>query len=167
MPVCRKCGLSFSNWLFIKGKKRNLQRRKFCVHCSPFGEHNTNSSILPPDEKEELFLRRKEKRHNQKRHYDRTYTSRLRDRALETLGNSCVICGNADKRILQFDHINGGGNKNKSGWGRRKLYLDIIYKRRNDVQILCANCHSIKTWENGEYRRNVPLYSSSDKRRSF
>ena len=41
MPICKKCNQKFPNSLKIDDKIRNLQRRKYCLNCSPFGKHNT------------------------------------------------------------------------------------------------------------------------------
>lgn len=38
---CLKCQNDFSRCLVINGKKHNLQRRKYCLECSPFKKHNT------------------------------------------------------------------------------------------------------------------------------
>ena len=49
MPICKKCGKSFTNWITINGKKRNLHSRKFCLECSPFGQHNTIDLNIVPE----------------------------------------------------------------------------------------------------------------------
>ena len=41
MPVCRRCGEAFPTTLLIEGKLRVLNRRRYCLRCSPFGRHNT------------------------------------------------------------------------------------------------------------------------------
>jgi len=41
MPTCAKCDSPFPNVVEIDGKPRNLQRRKHCLVCSPFGARNT------------------------------------------------------------------------------------------------------------------------------
>lgn len=41
MPKCKNCQNSFPCKVEIEGKIRNLQRRKYCFNCSPFGFHNT------------------------------------------------------------------------------------------------------------------------------
>jgi hypothetical protein len=41
MPVCGVCGQSFANWLTIGGRTRKLSNRKYCLGCSPYGQHNT------------------------------------------------------------------------------------------------------------------------------
>src|SRR5438445_10103504 len=42
---------------------------------------------------------------------------RLRDQVFELLGDKCVRCGFADRRALQFDHISGGGNRERMSRG--------------------------------------------------
>lgn len=41
MPVCKKCGDQFPVKPLIDGTRRNFQNRKYCLSCSPFGQHNT------------------------------------------------------------------------------------------------------------------------------
>lgn len=39
--LCRNCESKIPNWCAIDGIRHNLQRRKYCLRCSPFGAHNT------------------------------------------------------------------------------------------------------------------------------
>jgi hypothetical protein len=41
MPTCRLCGVYFRNWLLIEGKPRNISNLRYCLQCSPWGQHNT------------------------------------------------------------------------------------------------------------------------------
>src|SRR5262245_8682616 len=41
MRVCGRCGDPMPNWVTVDGKQRNIHNRKFCLRCSPFGQHNT------------------------------------------------------------------------------------------------------------------------------
>jgi hypothetical protein len=43
MPTCQKCGDKFPFRVLIDGKQRNLKSRKYCLQCSPFGNHNTKN----------------------------------------------------------------------------------------------------------------------------
>jgi hypothetical protein len=38
---CAKCGNAIPNRVKIDGKSRVIKNRKYCLECSPFGEHNT------------------------------------------------------------------------------------------------------------------------------
>lgn len=46
MRVCLNCKTSFHLRVVIGGKTRTLANRKFCLTCSPFGQHNT-SKVAP------------------------------------------------------------------------------------------------------------------------
>lgn len=43
---CAKCNIKIQKKIVIEGRPRNLQNRKFCLECSPFGNHNTRSLIF-------------------------------------------------------------------------------------------------------------------------
>lgn len=62
-------------------------------------------------------------------------------------------CGFSDERVLEIDHVNGDGylDKTRSTHG---IYMNVIRDIQNGTrrfQLLCANCHKIKTVENGEF----------------
>ena len=71
------------------------------------------------------------------------------------MGGKCVMCGFADFRALQIDHVNGDGHietKNKINNGDK--YLDRVVasfiKKEGRYQLLCANCNWIKRFNNKE-----------------
>lgn len=71
--------------------------------------------------------------------------------AYEILGNKCVNCGIDDYRVLQVDHIKTirrKNNKSNADTGYR-LRLKVIRGTTdlNNLQLLCANCHQIKTYK--------------------
>lgn len=74
-----------------------------------------------------------------------------RDAALSALGGVCCECGFDDWRILHIDHVNGDGAEH-----RRKLssgyayYREIIADESGRFQLLCPNCHALKTLEEGK-----------------
>ncbi len=73
------------------------------------------------------------------------------------LGDKCKHCGITDIRVLQIDHINGGGCseiKEKRTHGTMNYYYlqmitneDAFLKK---YQLLCANCNWIKRYEQNE-----------------
>ena len=75
---------------------------------------------------------------------------------IQYLGGKCVNCSyDKDIRALQLDHINGDGHldrkiKGKSGKVYR-YYIKNLEESKKVLQVLCANCHAIKTIENREY----------------
>jgi len=73
------------------------------------------------------------------------------------LGNKCKHCRISDLRVLQIDHIDGGGHKEiksfNSGGFLHYYYRQLIQDRDKFLkkyQLLCANCNWIKRVENGE-----------------
>ena len=83
------------------------------------------------------------------------YYNKNRQALFDILGRKCVICGFDDERALQFDHINGGGNKDRGGYKRSHRALMCKYVLDPDVklklQVLCANCNWIKRYEKKEH----------------
>lgn len=81
----------------------------------------------------------------------RNYERRSRLSILMLLGGKCELCSNNDSRVLQVDHVNGGGSKEirnvATGSG---AYLRRIFRNPENYQLLCANCNWIKRWERGE-----------------
>lgn len=72
-------------------------------------------------------------------------------RVFEKLGGKCVKCGISDHRVLQIDHINGGGCRERKKYKGRPSYYKMIYNDNSGkYQLLCANCNWIKRIENGE-----------------
>ena len=87
--------------------------------------------------------------------YRSTLSSILREKLFVLLGDKCIKCSCIDKRVLQFDHINGGGNKDRKA--RPGLTFYTFYLNNPDIaklrlQVLCANCNWIKRSESGEAR---------------
>jgi len=87
----------------------------------------------------------------------REYTRKRRLQLLEIVGKTkCINCGIKDPRVLQLDHIDGKGNLDKKRFvgSSHKLgyYIRNSGEAQRNLQILCANCHSIKTYESGDYK---------------
>ena len=93
-----------------------------------------------------------------------TRRKKVRDEALEHLGNRCVRCGFTDWRALQIDHVNGSGTKQHAhkksfSW----FYKEVIASVPGEIyQLLCANCNQIKRYEKGE---GVGINSKFSRRR--
>ncbi|MBA3678912.1 HNH endonuclease [Candidatus Saccharibacteria bacterium] len=71
---------------------------------------------------------------------------RRRNAVLKLLGGACVDCGNNDLRVQQIDHTQPILLSSK----RRTLtqmFPSILRGDEpiNNLQLLCANCHMIKT----------------------
>jgi hypothetical protein len=105
-----------------------------------------------------------EKRRAYQREYMRAYNAKNRERvnanhrerareryakwkakAHKALGGCCSDCRINDVRVLQIDHVNGGGRKHRMSVGGVKLFEHVV-DHPEEYQLLCANCHMIKTY---------------------
>lgn len=74
------------------------------------------------------------------RAYDRGVQAGLRRAILYALGDKCVKCGITDIEVLEIDHKQGGGTKERKSGAHyirslcRKLCCGML-------QLLCGNCH--------------------------
>jgi hypothetical protein len=77
------------------------------------------------------------------------YRKRLRQRAIAVMGRCCARCGFDDARALQFDHRvplrrNSNGMSTKAHTAD-KTYRAVLDGDHATYELLCANCHAIKT----------------------
>ena len=164
MNTCRKCQNVFPNFLIIDGIRRNLQRRRFCLDCSPFGQHNTKSNLLIPKNQESKicnsclleFSLTKENFYFQKMNgkllpygnckscHNKFCSDKQKDTkswAIQIKGGRCECCGYSKcPDALEFHHTNPKEkefNLNKMRSKNRETILSELQK----CQLLCANCH--------------------------
>ena len=75
---------------------------------------------------------------------------------IQYLGGRCSLCYyDSDIRALQLDHINGDGKEDRKKHGNRvcRYYVNNLKESKINLQVLCANCHAIKTYIAEEYTR--------------
>ncbi|HZU04228.1 MAG TPA: HNH endonuclease signature motif containing protein [Ktedonobacteraceae bacterium] len=80
------------------------------------------------------------------RRWKREWVRKLRQSAIEALGGACVLCGYTDIRALEIDHITPIRNS-KNRIDNPSLFMSIVRGNTENLQVLCANCHAIKTYE--------------------
>jgi hypothetical protein len=122
---CSKCKKYKSRSKFFKRKTpRGFGSQ--CIFCRNIRHH-----VYRRLYRQKLNARRK------------NWWKKFRTGLLEMFGNKCSKCGISDPRVLQIDHKNGGGNKERKKFGTSQIYYRIIKKPQN-YQLLCANCNWIK-----------------------
>lgn len=85
--------------------------------------------------------------------YHRNYWRLIREEATAALGGRCQRCGYVGP-ALQIDHVDGDGHLVKCPGGKRYVYAalrDVLNGEREKYQLLCANCHVDKTYEQGDH----------------
>jgi hypothetical protein len=63
--------------------------------------------------------------------------------------NKCNGCGEKDPLVLQVDHVNGGGSKQRKRMNALDRCKHVI-KNKDQYQLLCANCNTRKKYLNKE-----------------
>lgn len=71
---------------------------------------------------------------------------RDRDAMFVALGGAQCACWFNDVRALEIDHINGNGKEHRRNMSN-STYRDYVISHVDEFQVLCSNCHSIKTYE--------------------
>jgi len=149
--ICKKCNKEFPKWIVVDGKERNLQSRKFCFDCSPWGKHNTKKLDIPKFKTKvikncqvcnrihyhpksntcQACIFQKKKKDKQKKVYD-------------IVGRECWLCGyDRCLKALCFHHIDP---KTKEfiltvremvgfKWER-------VQKEMKKCMLVCTNCHN-------------------------
>jgi hypothetical protein len=68
------------------------------------------------------------------------------------LAIGCVDCGvNGDWRILEWDHVPERGDKVSSPSTLAKRSFAVLMTEVEKCDVVCANCHSIRTHERRQY----------------
>lgn len=69
----------------------------------------------------------------------------IRQQALQRYGGTCMCpcgCRESDLRVLQVDHVNGGGNREREDLRGLRFATRLVNEPiRDDLRLLCANCH--------------------------
>jgi hypothetical protein len=103
-------------------------------------------------------------RNNQRsRDYYRAREDGMRNRVIVALGAKCGRCGYDDIRALVLDHIDGRGDLDRKRLGGRiaRYYINRLDEASEKLQVLCANCNTIKTRENNEHNRSRRVATST------
>jgi len=82
-------------------------------------------------------------------------TCSKREELIQILGGHCCKdCGVTDNRILEIDHIYGNGKEMPIIKAEViDTYLNNPTLAKQQLQVLCRNCHRIKSLKNGELGR--------------
>lgn len=154
MPTCDKCHRQFPNHVRLYGKERNLQNRKFCLKCSPFGKHNTRSFIEKTHEcrvcgEQSLAKMMRNGKSGTSKSICKSCHSKntiLRGKANRKLyiqykGSKCSKCGYSKcDDALDFHHPDPHAKdtsfRSWRYWGLEKAKVEL-----DKCILLCANCH--------------------------
>jgi len=157
--TCLRCSSNFPTKIVIDGKERNLQNRKLCLECSPFGSRNhwklkrketknakSCTKCLVSKSLSEFYENSSGKLHSyckpclNGQRIDRQ--RQLKNEALSYKGGKCVHCGyNRYPGALEFHHRDPTKKDIKISKFGRKSITATVKTELDKCDLLCANCH--------------------------
>lgn len=135
MPVCLQCSNDFPNRIEIDGKVRVLNRRKYCLDCSEFGQHNTRNFSKSEPSIEHIRQQWTERTNRRRRN--------LKTKAIQYKGGKCCVCGyDSCDSALEFHHTDPSTKKFDltSTILARKSWSEIQNELDKCI-LVCANHH--------------------------
>lgn len=125
-----------------KEDARAYQREYFQKHKKELSvKSKERMRVWTNDNRERVNLRASE--------YGKMYRKRLKLQVLNHYGSKCICCGENHFELLTLDHINGGGQKQRSNLNaKNSAYVLYRWLIKNNFpegfQILCFNCNISK-----------------------
>lgn len=151
MRLCKKCNEEIPNRVRIDNKLRIINKRKFCLKCSPFGKHNTKQldKIDLTDKKvvcsgchRKYIVSRKKGNSSVRCNacYTRERRRKLKEKAIVYKGGKCKFCNyNGCHTSLGFHHKDD--SKKEFGIAGNNFSWEKIKKELDKCELVCANCH--------------------------
>lgn len=138
MRVCTKCGIekSESEYFFKDRPRGRLHSQcKVCYKIQRAGTYKAH------------YNRNLEQYRERARRQHRILRQTYRAFMLEYMADKkCVICGESDMRVFEFDHIDPSKKKFNISQGIHKGFnMKAIMLELTKCRILCANCHKRHT----------------------
>lgn len=138
---CLNCGNSFSLHVIIDGRERNLQNRKYCLQCSPFGAHNTRNVGMCKDKHCIECGKPCGRRRNRCNTCNVTrFRQNVKRKLVEYKGGKCVLCDYS--RCIQnlvFHHRDP--SKKEFGITGQTKSFDRMKVEVDKCTLLCCRCH--------------------------
>ncbi len=154
MPICQKCNSQFPNRLRIDGKIKNVHNRRYCLQCSPFGQHNTKQLVLKEKSDKKCICSvcnkgyiYSRKKGNSSIRCNTCYVNQFRanrkEKAVKLLGGQCCKCGyNKCIKALQFHHIDPKKKDFEISSNSSTVSWNKFEKEISKCILVCANCHT-------------------------
>lgn len=132
MKKCYTCQTFKDANQFSKNKSKNDGLNTICKECSK----NRSKKYYSDNTEHHKRVIKKRKDEND---------DFVRFKILEFLKkNPCIICGETNLMVLDFDHL-GNKTKNVCDFIQNNSSWEIVKKEIDKCQVLCSNCHRIKT----------------------
>jgi hypothetical protein len=152
---CKNCGEYIPTWTKIDGERKNLSNRRYCLTCSPYGEHNTKQIHKLGEGRSENVVKNCkicDREFSNSRNSlcatcnYRSHLARRKVKFYDLVGTKCWKCG-YDKgidgvSILDCHHIDP--SKKTMNLGNREIAMyawSKILDELDNCVLLCCRCH--------------------------
>ena len=147
-------------------RKRYYDKRKsdptFMERQRGYGRKQYNERIKTSEERaarhRETTLRAQQRR--------RERQQEVRKRLQQLLGGKCIRCGIDDYRLLDFDHVDPV-TKTMNISQELHLSWERLVEETNKCQLLCPNCHRLKTMETRQFDSRIRAFRNPKSKSSF
>lgn len=166
MKFCLKCNQQIKYIVVIDGKERNLQRRKYCLDCSPFKSGNTQKIHIPgvmPKRcfpayvnsdgsigrectcekcgKSFFYKRKGETLKTCAVCLNKQARRKMKRKCIEYKNNKCERCGYSKcDKALSFHHLNPEEKEFQISTRLTKDW-EVIKVELDKCILVCSNCH--------------------------
>ena len=151
--VCSKCGVEKPVEAFPRRRDRPSGRGTICLEC-----RRAYSKTHYAQNTDYYLAKARARREREDLRTFRLLVDYLK-------AHQCVDCGEADIRVLQFDHIDPSSKtENVSALIRRRLAWSQILAEIAKCEVRCGNCHRRRTLQqrrSGEIREEAILYDGA------
>ena len=157
----RKTDPVFMRTLADRAKKKRDELKHDPIYISKrraWGRKRYNTKIKPDPIVRQKFRSSCVK--NTRSYRERKQAIRIQLQAL--LGGKCTRCLVSDHRLLDFDHLDP---LTKTMNISQKLHLpwETLVEEAKKCQLLCPNCHRLKTLEQGGFDSTIRLFKNPSK----
>lgn len=144
MKICTTCKVEKEKIEFNKNKSRKDGLNNICRSCSNLRSRKYYTENT--DHHRRVVSKRKKivRENNQEK-----FLSFIKEQ-------KCTDCGTTDYRVFEFDHINDDKFANVSLLLNTGYSWNIIQEEMNKCEIVCANCHRIRTFTRQRNYRIAP-----------
>ena len=151
MKYCKKCNDIIPDRIWIDGKRKIINKRSYCLKCSPFGTHNTKQLHVTTETdkyckcsvcgKDYIYSRKKANSHTRCNScYVRERRHKIKEEAILSKGGKCVMCGyNKCHTSMDFHHLDK--NKKEFGISGNNTSKNKLFKELEKCILVCKNCH--------------------------
>lgn len=131
--ICSKCSLDKDDLLFPWKNKSLNKRNVWCKDCVKSYDKIRYETTERKQQAKDI--------NKQARKDARLYVDSILEQSC------CVDCGTTDRRVFEFDHLGViPKNYNISDMVKNGLSIKTIQKEIDKCEVVCANCHRIRTF---------------------